>query len=261
MFGRHTGVSIAKQLHAILTHFRISENFGYAIADNASENTACLNHLSELLHIDLGKRRVMCIGHIINLVVQECLSGSDVDAFEEELTNVTIEEVELREWRKRGPISKLHNLIRYATHSSKRRDLLVTIQRNQYRRLQASQTSESEPLRPLVVYQLLHDNLTQWNSWYDAAVRAVHLRAAIDEFIDSELGDYNAKIARYQGSRSLKKRPPKKPSLLADLLDADDWSIITQYLEILKPLKDATILLQGYVSTTGNGAKPVHGGI
>ena len=184
-----------------------------------------------------------------------------MDAFEEELTNVTVEEFELREWRKRGLIGKLHNLIQYATHSSKRKDLLATIQRNQYRRLQASQPSESESLKPLVVYQLLHDNLTRWNSWYDAAVRAVHLRAAIDEFIDSELGDYNAKVARYKGSRSLKKRPPKKPSLLVDLLNADDWSIITQYLEILKPLKDATILLQGYVSTTGNGAKPVHGGI
>ena len=85
--------------------------------------------------MDLGKRRVMCIGHVINLVAQECLWGSDVDAFKEELTNVTIEEFELREWRKRGPIGKLHNLIQYATHSSKRKDLLATIQRNQYCRL------------------------------------------------------------------------------------------------------------------------------
>jgi len=135
MFGSHTGVSIVKQIHAILTHFRISDNFGHAIADNASKNTACLNHLLELLHMDLGKRRVMCIGHVINLVAQECLWGSDVDAFKEELTNVTIEEFELREWRKRGPIGKLHNLIQYATHSSKRKDLLATIQRNQYCRL------------------------------------------------------------------------------------------------------------------------------
>jgi hypothetical protein len=69
MHGSHTGVSIAKQIHAILTHFRIAENFGYAIADNVSENTAYLDHLSELLKVDLDKRRVMCIGHIINLVV------------------------------------------------------------------------------------------------------------------------------------------------------------------------------------------------
>jgi hypothetical protein len=68
MHGSYTGVSIAKQIHAILTHFRISDNFGHAIADNASKNTACLDHLSELLKVDLDKRRVMCIGHVINLV-------------------------------------------------------------------------------------------------------------------------------------------------------------------------------------------------
>ena len=66
MHGSHTGVSIAKQIHAILVHFRISENFGCAIADNASENTACLDHLSELPQMDLGKRRVMCMGHVLN---------------------------------------------------------------------------------------------------------------------------------------------------------------------------------------------------
>ena len=117
------------------------------------------------------------------------------------------------------------------------------IQRSQHHRLQSSLTSDSEPLPPLVVYQLIHDNLTQWNSWYDAAVRAVELRTAIDEFVDYELGDYRAKVARYEGSRSLHKRPPKRPTLLDDLLSADDWSVITQYIQLLKPLKDATILL------------------
>jgi hypothetical protein len=68
MHGSYTRVSIAKQIYAILTHFRISENFGYAIADNASKNTVCLDHLSELLKVDLDECRVMCIGHVINLV-------------------------------------------------------------------------------------------------------------------------------------------------------------------------------------------------
>jgi hypothetical protein len=73
MHGSHTGVSIAKQIYTILTHFRIAENFGHAIANNASENTTYLDHLSELLKVDLDKRRVMCIGYVINLVVQQCL--------------------------------------------------------------------------------------------------------------------------------------------------------------------------------------------
>lgn len=95
MYGSHTGVNIATSISKILAYFGIGDNFGHAIADNASENTACLNHLSELLNIDLDKRRVMCMGHIINLVAQEVLFSSDIDAFELELTNVTTEELEL----------------------------------------------------------------------------------------------------------------------------------------------------------------------
>ena len=68
MFGSHTGVSIAEQIHEILKYFQIGDKFGHAIADNASENTACLDHLSELLNMNLDSRRVMYIGHVINLV-------------------------------------------------------------------------------------------------------------------------------------------------------------------------------------------------
>jgi hypothetical protein len=45
------------------------------------------------------------------------------------------------------------------------------------------------------------------------------------------------------------------------LLSVDDWSIITQYVELPKPLKRATILLQGHVSTTAKGERPVKGAI
>ncbi|KAM0708853.1 hypothetical protein Q7P35_005507 [Cladosporium inversicolor] len=154
MLCAYIGVSIAKQLKAILDHFRISEKFGYAIANNAFENTACLNYLSELLHIDLDKRRVMCIGHVINLVAQECLFGSDVEAFEEEIQDAMAEE-------------------------------------------------------------------------YDAAARAVKLRVAIEEFIDHELGDYYAAMARYSEGRSQGCKALKAPKLLDDVLDADYWSVIS----------------------------------
>ena len=68
MQGRHTGVSIIEQIHEILKYFQIGDKFGYAIADNASKNTAYLDHLSELLNMNLDSRRVMYIGHVINLV-------------------------------------------------------------------------------------------------------------------------------------------------------------------------------------------------
>lgn len=240
MKGAHIGASIAATLTEILDHFKLQNRFGYAITDNASENTACMNHLSEALAIDAGKRRVLCMGHIINLVAHQVLFGEDVEAFEEVLTNVTAEEVELRSWRRKGPIGKLHNLIKYICHSSKRREVFQEVQ-----------LSQPEPLRdhegkPRAM-ELIRDNLTRWNSWYDAAVRAIQLRPAIDEFIDRERGNYRATVAWHESLR-LQDGGPRKPSLLDDSLQADDWEIIKAYVAILKPCKVATMKLQGQVS-------------
>jgi hypothetical protein len=52
-----------------LMYFRISDNFGYTITNNASKNTVYLDHLLELLKVDLDKRRVIYMGYVINLVV------------------------------------------------------------------------------------------------------------------------------------------------------------------------------------------------
>jgi hypothetical protein len=40
---------------------------------------------------------------------------------------------------------------------------------------------------------------------------------------------------------------PKRPAILDDMLSTADWDVIKQYLEILKPLKDATVRLEGQV--------------
>jgi hypothetical protein len=59
------------------------------------------------------------MGHIINLVAHKVLFGSDVESFEHELeSNVTAEVIELDSWRRKGPIGKLYNLIRYICHST-----------------------------------------------------------------------------------------------------------------------------------------------
>jgi hypothetical protein len=84
--------------------------------------------IAQELNINTPTRHILCIGHVVNLVAHQVLFGSDIESFEHELENVTAEEVELRSWRSKGPISKLHNLIRYILHSSKRRDVFIEIQ-------------------------------------------------------------------------------------------------------------------------------------
>jgi len=101
---------------------------------------------------------------------------------------------------------------------------------------------------------LIKDNATRWNSWYDAAERAIQLRQFIDEFTDDELASYKSKLSRYEArSRGLPpKDPPKAPSLLADKLTPDDWDVIATYMTILKPCKQATMKLQGNVNADTN---------
>ena len=101
-----------------------------------------------------------------------------------------------------------------------------------------------------------HDNLTRWNSWYDAAERAIDQRHAIDATIKHELEDYYQKLARFNLRSALQSTsrvtsqstsqtlsPPKEPTLLLDRLDNDDWHVIASYLKLMKPLKDAIMKL------------------
>jgi hypothetical protein len=219
IYGSHNAVNLATQLMSILDHFKVRESFSYAITDNASENRARLNLLSKELDFDVGKRHVLCMGHIINLVAHKVLFGSDVESFEYELEHsVTAEVVELASWRRKGPIGKLHNLIRYICHSSERRDLFISLQ---------EAVLEGDDGRKRQPRYLTLDNLTRWNSWYDAAERAVELREYIDEFTGVELSDYYQKLNRHEARRSqgpttTQKDPPKAPTIFEDKLTSDD---------------------------------------
>jgi hypothetical protein len=257
MTGSHTAANVAFQTSKLLHHFSLTIRFGHAITDNASENSAYMAIPGKELGIDPSERHVLCIGHIHNLVAHKVLFGSDVEAFELELeSNVTAEIVKLAKWRRKGPIGKLHNLIRYITHSSKRSDAFMAIQKI----ILESQRELPEPAqKPL---DLVRDDITRWNSWYDAAERAVRLCSSIDEFVDSEVLDYNLKMTRFHSrSQQSTKSAPKQPSLLHDQLSSNDWSTITSYMAILKPCKAATMKLQGNVSTTTSRGIAVKGGI
>jgi hypothetical protein len=77
--------------------------------------------------------------------------------------------------------------------------------------------------------------------------RAVMLRSAIDEFVHKiikEYDDHMMKITR-NGTRPLRKNHQPRPAICDDYLTDDDWSVLTEYLAILKPFKMATKRLEG----------------
>lgn len=257
MKSSHTAVNIASQITVLLDHYNLRNSFGNAVTDNASENAACHRIIATELHLDNPeKRHVRCLGHIINLVAHQVLFNSDVEAFEHELeSTVTAEVVELNSWRRKGPIGKLHNIIRYITHSTQRRNVFLGIQTAAIDPLRDQPESEKGPL------DLIRDNTTRWNSWYDAAVRALKLRHAIDEFIDHELVEYHQRVARYERWSNTEASAPIIPALLKDQLTSDDWDIVALYVDLLRPCKAATMTLQGNVNTTAKFGRTVKGGL
>ena len=69
--------------------------------------------------------------------------------------------------------------------------------------------------------------------------------SAIDELLEEEASEYDKYTRKCHASNREVKRQP--PPILSDTLSTDDWAVITRYVEILKPLKDATMALEGHI--------------
>lgn len=93
--GSHTAANIAGSISHLLERFDVQYKIGNLVTDNASENHACIEILGSKYSFNANERHVLCIGHVINLVAQSVLFGSDTDAFEPELVT-SVEELELQ---------------------------------------------------------------------------------------------------------------------------------------------------------------------
>ncbi|KAF5705269.1 ribonuclease H [Fusarium mundagurra] len=73
----HSGATQAELIAGTLRKFNVTaQSLGYYIGDNATSNDTCLEELSKVLEAESGaeyahkRRRIRCIGHIINLALQ-----------------------------------------------------------------------------------------------------------------------------------------------------------------------------------------------
>jgi hypothetical protein len=126
------GSTIARTKHCIMeviNEYGIASKVGYFVMDNASNNDTMIVALSGLLWEEYQilynptTHRLRCNGHIINLTAQSFLFQTDDEALAEEnnislLTTPT--EVEMEQWRRKGPLAKLHNLVVYIQRSTQR---------------------------------------------------------------------------------------------------------------------------------------------
>ncbi|EAQ87600.1 hypothetical protein CHGG_04219 [Chaetomium globosum CBS 148.51] len=231
--GKHSGNYIALTIQDILKAWGIGKQVGVCVADNAGNNDTCLKALYRSLDPtitdrDIKARRMRCFGHVLNLVVQAFLFGQDATCFERDAYTLSLwsdDEAELAHWRAKGPVGKLHNIVKFIRASPQRSEAFR-------QHAKEAQTSDDYLLseEPTWDLGLKQDNSTRWNSTYLMIERAVRKRDDINSFIlelDLESdGD---------------KRIPD-----ADKLTTDDWKALIEIKTILEPLYKLTIKTQGW---------------
>ena len=118
---------------AIIRDYDIARRLEYFVLDNAEFNNTCVDAILKVVRPDLEKkaRRLRCLGHIMNLVAQALLFDIDSNAFTAEIlvaTKLKYERKLLNIWRKRGPLDKLHNIVKFIRSSSQRRERFRAIE-------------------------------------------------------------------------------------------------------------------------------------
>ena len=231
VIGSHSGDNMASTINNVITEYEIQNKIGYFVLDNAESNDTCVEALCRDFNIQpsipKAHRRLRCIGHIINLAAQAFLFGHDAQAFYSEIYSATAiqsEQQELDIWRKKGPIGKLHNIVKFIRRSSQRRE--------EFLRIAVNDGSNFEGLDDLMV---ISDNVTRWNSAYQMIIRGLKLRN---------------RIGLYCSQNQKPTRPPRAEdgddgSVKNDTLTSDDWALLTEIADILKVFEEQTKNLEG----------------
>ncbi|OAQ61335.1 transposase-like protein [Purpureocillium lilacinum] len=166
----HSGENMAEAVMEFIREYGIASKVGYFMMDNASNMNTMIDRVSDDLEREFNvfydplHHRLSCLGHIINLAVMEFLIGKrppTTGPYDGPSND------QVAQWRKRGAIGKLHNIVVYITCTPQRLH---------------SFTALTDGLK------LRRDNDARWNSWYkmvDWALRP-SVRQAVTIFCAQE---------------------------------------------------------------------------
>lgn len=166
ILGSKSGQNEAEIIAKVLTTFNIDGTIlGAFTADNASDNDTCCDAL-ERLFLDLPDGwsiayRIRCIGHIINLIVEDLLYGDHEQSKHFKNLASVGDEQSYDIWIQLGFIGRVHNICIFINRSPERREAFENLQK------------EMGELRLLV---LLVNGGIRWHSTYEMIKRILTLR-------------------------------------------------------------------------------------
>ncbi|KAM5529017.1 transposase-like protein [Fusarium oxysporum f. sp. phaseoli] len=237
--GIHSGENLAETLFEIVQLWDIRGQVGTVISDNVTTNDTCLSYFYRQLDpsirpADIKARRMRCYGHVLNLVARAFLFGKDAESFELE-SDINgmrgLQEQDLRHWRSKGPIGKLHNIVKFIRSSPQRSEYFKRIaheHEDEGYHLCEESTAELEAIL---------NNETRWNSTYMMIERALRKQT-----------DIRAYIFALEGEKDEEKRIPAD-----DILSNEDWRVLDEVNEILTPLYHQTMRTQGWGKGDSHG--------
>ncbi len=233
IYGDHSGKNQAKAIIPVIDGYGLKEKLGYFMTDNASSNDTYVAEIIDLIwpDLNLGKRRLRCMGYIINLIAKAFIFGKKSKTFEADIAiakNTNDLEAAMRLWRKQGAIGKLHNLIQFIRALSQREAIFMDIAE--------FFTSKADGLdNGKYCLTIIDDNRTRWNSTYLAIQRGLRLRRRIKKFYST----------RFNKDKNF-------PNL--DILNDNDWKKLAIFQSLLSLFYRLSIRLQGNIKTRTHGA-------
>ncbi|CCE34843.1 uncharacterized protein CPUR_08782, partial [Claviceps purpurea 20.1] len=252
--GAHTGQGLAEALHEVVSDWKLLGKIGCLISDNASNNDTCGKVLYQGFDLsprfreqDAVHRRIRCYGHILNLVGQAILYGKDTAIFHQASEGLDAEELDeddLANWRRRGPIAKLHNFVLWVRASPQRSQMFKGIF---VENLESDhdQDTDAESIAELdtaaesaTELQLILNNATRWNSTYLMIERALRKRDQIVAFLATNNLEGN----------------PNHQVPEEGHLNAEDWQLLVELKHILQPLYRQTLMTQGWATDGYHGS-------
>jgi hypothetical protein len=236
--GAHTGEKQAEIVLTILQQFDINpRTIGYFVLDNASNNDSTIRELGHLSKLDFDPvhRRLCCGPHTLNLIGQVLLWGKHGEAFNNDHASSDIaEETQLmKDWRRNGPLGVLLGVVNFIK-TLQQYALFEKFQRIANWDLPAEEHKILEPVKPVV---------TRWNSYYLCFEHAVRLQSAVNAYANSHIERVRDETT-YAVSKG-NKMPEAQPWMRSTGLTADDWQVVTEYIDVLGPLKACTKRLEG----------------